>query len=403
MSEFDRLGRDEFLSRYGFGRARRYFLEHDGKRYDSKAIVGAAHRHQHGTALAAADFSGGESAAVARLSALGFTVTNPHEDWRTPLGSVMTRTEIARLYGGAIYGGIEPSRTSPNVIIYTDPAQGRLNGYDYDGWDEDDPSIFYYTGKGRRGDQVMADRNQSVLEHEEAGRTLRLFEALEEASAPGGKRHRYVGAFKVDLSAPYEMKPATDADGQPRQVIVFRLIRQEVVEHTRRHRDSGTGSRLRRRRLSRPQLPNRPFVEVVASENNLVDTYATSVPESRGEAIRKEASLVRDFESWLEEQAHEVGRVRIRIPGESHTLISDTYNLTTKVLFEAKSSVDRATIRLALGQLLDYLRFVPVARGAILLPHEPTADLRDLISSCGFGLAFRSGDSWTLVEPPDVH
>jgi hypothetical protein len=43
MDEFDRLGRDVFLRKYGFGRSRAYFLRCDGKHYDSKAIVGAAH------------------------------------------------------------------------------------------------------------------------------------------------------------------------------------------------------------------------------------------------------------------------------------------------------------------------------------------------------------------------
>ena len=41
--EYDRLGQDEFLARYGFAQARAYLLVHDGKAYDSKAIVGAAH------------------------------------------------------------------------------------------------------------------------------------------------------------------------------------------------------------------------------------------------------------------------------------------------------------------------------------------------------------------------
>ena len=43
LVEFDYLGRDAFLNRYGFGQARSYFLVRDGKSYDSKAIVGCAH------------------------------------------------------------------------------------------------------------------------------------------------------------------------------------------------------------------------------------------------------------------------------------------------------------------------------------------------------------------------
>ena len=48
-------GRDEFLRRYGFGRARAYLLEVDGKLYDSKAIVGYAHSVDQGELLAAAE------------------------------------------------------------------------------------------------------------------------------------------------------------------------------------------------------------------------------------------------------------------------------------------------------------------------------------------------------------
>src|SRR4249919_923428 len=43
VAEYDRLGPDRFLEKYGFGVARSYWLVVDGKTYDSKAIVGAAH------------------------------------------------------------------------------------------------------------------------------------------------------------------------------------------------------------------------------------------------------------------------------------------------------------------------------------------------------------------------
>jgi hypothetical protein len=46
VAEYDSLGGAAFMSKYGFGRARSYFLEIDGKRYDSKAIMGAAHGYQ---------------------------------------------------------------------------------------------------------------------------------------------------------------------------------------------------------------------------------------------------------------------------------------------------------------------------------------------------------------------
>jgi hypothetical protein len=47
LNEFDEIGREAFLAKYGFGRARRYFVRRDGRYYDSKAIVGAAVGFEH--------------------------------------------------------------------------------------------------------------------------------------------------------------------------------------------------------------------------------------------------------------------------------------------------------------------------------------------------------------------
>jgi len=44
VAEYDRLGQDEFLAHYGFGRATAYLLIVDGKAYDSKAILSFAYR-----------------------------------------------------------------------------------------------------------------------------------------------------------------------------------------------------------------------------------------------------------------------------------------------------------------------------------------------------------------------
>lgn len=85
MAEFDARGRDGFLAAHGFRRARGYFLQHEGRSYDSKAIAGVAHGYQHGTALTAEQFSGGDATVATRLEQFGFTVTRPLQlpDWAT--------------------------------------------------------------------------------------------------------------------------------------------------------------------------------------------------------------------------------------------------------------------------------------------------------------------------------
>jgi 5-methylcytosine-specific restriction enzyme A len=76
VAEYDRLGQDRFLKKYGFGAARSYRLVIDGKTYDSKAIVGAAHGFLPGQEpLAPADFSGGAATVGRLLKRLGFQVT----------------------------------------------------------------------------------------------------------------------------------------------------------------------------------------------------------------------------------------------------------------------------------------------------------------------------------------
>lgn len=82
VAECDAMSREAFLQHYGFKPAKTYFLVHGGRSYDSKAIIGAAHRHVDGHPLAAASFSGGEVTVARRLRTLGFHVrTEANPDW----------------------------------------------------------------------------------------------------------------------------------------------------------------------------------------------------------------------------------------------------------------------------------------------------------------------------------
>jgi hypothetical protein len=76
MDEFDVLGEEAFLKKYGFGHAREYFVRRDNRLYDSKAVVGAAYGYQFPDQgpLKSADFSGGESTVQRKLEELGFEV-----------------------------------------------------------------------------------------------------------------------------------------------------------------------------------------------------------------------------------------------------------------------------------------------------------------------------------------
>jgi hypothetical protein len=80
IEEFDRIGRDAFLKKYGFGPSRHYRLEKSGKRYDVKAILGAAHGYQFPERgpLTRDEFGSGARSTVPKLESLGFDVA--HDD-----------------------------------------------------------------------------------------------------------------------------------------------------------------------------------------------------------------------------------------------------------------------------------------------------------------------------------
>lgn len=79
IAECEALGREQFLERGGYSAAREYFLIHNGRAYDSKAIAGAAHQIHTGEKVYASDFRGGVQI-TDQLRSLGFTVSGS-TDW----------------------------------------------------------------------------------------------------------------------------------------------------------------------------------------------------------------------------------------------------------------------------------------------------------------------------------
>ncbi len=74
LEEFDRVGAEEFLSRYGFDRNGEYELVHNSSSYDSLAVLGVAHLRATGELAPTEDFAGGPEAAAGVLRGLGFAV-----------------------------------------------------------------------------------------------------------------------------------------------------------------------------------------------------------------------------------------------------------------------------------------------------------------------------------------
>jgi hypothetical protein len=92
IAEFDAIGRDAFLAKYGFGRSSGYMVEVDGRLYDSKPLLGAAHQwaSPDGLPLPHHAFDGGMSQSVKVLERLGFTVRRVGADAPEPTPAART-------------------------------------------------------------------------------------------------------------------------------------------------------------------------------------------------------------------------------------------------------------------------------------------------------------------------
>lgn len=89
MAEYDELGREEFLERYGFGHAKQWKILHEGREYDQKAIYGVAWGFEHPDVgpLQTDDLTGGETSTIPQLRKLGFAVEASAASDATDVGS----------------------------------------------------------------------------------------------------------------------------------------------------------------------------------------------------------------------------------------------------------------------------------------------------------------------------
>jgi hypothetical protein len=124
--------------------------------------------------------------------------------------------------------------------------------------------------------------------------------------------------------------------------------------------------------------------EASESDNAEFDRITT------GPVIQREAQLRAKFEEYLE-GTHKHKIAYYEIPTPTTVIYSDTADLTAQIIYEAKGSAERMAVRLAIGQVLDYGRYVEGARLALLLPETPAPDMLPLLEFLGIGCVVKTG------------
>ncbi|MDH6543309.1 hypothetical protein [Streptomyces sp. SPB4] len=320
-------------------------------------------------------------------------------------GLITTREKIAEAYGGSKYsGGIVPAKQSKMVFVFSDPKVGEKFGYTFDGQAEDDEfgTLYLYTGAGGEGHQEFVRGNKTLLETATNGQEVHLFVA--HSRVPGKKevRQRYVGRVALDRTKPYEVRWSPVDGGTPRRIIVFRLRPAEGSELLLLEQDAlKPAARTSVIELSLEQtlgnLPAQSGVKDKKTEQHSTTETTANITGGPRPVFRREGQLVKAFESHLEEAGHSFKSFQITIKGEPGALTPDVYDETDHVLYEAKGQTTRNNVRMAIGQLADYRRHmdnVEKLRVAVLLPSEPTPDVRDLLAAQRIALVYQTEDGF---------
>jgi hypothetical protein len=140
-----------------------------------------------------------------------------------------------------------------------------------------------------------------------------------------------------------------------------------------------------------PRAPEGEFTASIAIEKSNVDEYVIQRRSLEPvTALRTEAALVGRYVTWVERQFN-VHAERQAIPtAAGHLMYTDVFVRETRELIEAKASSSREHVRTALGQVLDYARYVPHSTLAILTPTRPAGEMIQLLVGHGVGSIWES-------------
>jgi hypothetical protein len=140
--------------------------------------------------------------------------------------------------------------------------------------------------------------------------------------------------------------------------------------------------------------PAPPVASEVAVEAHNTESFEVSGQTART-AVRREQPLVIAYKTCMEARGSKIVRFRFRPPDTPAHLYNDIYDTTRGNLIEGKADASRPSIRMAIGQLMDYRRFAPPGtRLAVLTERRPHSDLEALLTSLGIACVWRNGGAF---------
>lgn len=212
----------------------------------------------------------------------------------------------------------------------------------------------------------------------------------QEVGQPEGDRWGVVTRVRGITSVELDVAPSLEAIGvEPRSVMRKGHIRLSDWQFKNAEAALGAPRKLPARETRTDEIASTDLVPV--ESQNVVGYETISETESK-RAVRRESILVQDYVEYLEATGDRLSRIRARPKGDTGAIYSDVFNETRRQLIEAKAGTSRSEIRMAIGQLADYIRFVEGTVGrAVLLEARPAPDLLDLLACQMIGAIWRDG------------
>lgn len=414
IAECDDLGREDFRERYHFDPAREYELEYDGRRYDSKAIVGVAHRYATGRLLTPGEFSGGARHAVQRLRQLGFTVTHKYDDGLTDDRQPLVL--IAPCYGNS-GSRARFAATLAHEVPFADPAVGDyLTPEELEALYELHPhgtarfwgatsSSDSDIDKLAFGDLVLFTGENRVQAIAKIGVKFRNRTLADSLWPPKPGRGSWSNVYSVldfrrvgdllyrDIQLPLGYSPSylfyrtrvTTAEQAAGLISSLGLDHEPAADQDVEDRRAGESLE---RALASDSV-------VVDAEVSHTDTAEYTREPGTVMVQRLESRFVARY--WQVLPDVQAKRLRLSVG------LTDLYLVDTADLIEAKRSADHRYVREALGQLLDYATHCtqPLKRLTALFPAKPVVSDIRLLHCYGIDcLYWRGGDDFQRLEAP---
>ena len=273
--------------------------------------------------------------------------------------------------GGSFRHGMTSCSEGNEFLLFHDKKKSVKFGYHvWEGLQAD--GKFHFTGQGTQGDQTLTKSNLALIRAGELGHAIHLIESVDGVCA-------YIGEYLLD-DPNFFIEEAPDALQESlRKVFVFRLTPKSHF-----HNDFPSNESLQKiAGQSKPWIPP-----------EYTDISPVQLSKVAANIVRDEFKLQSEFGLFLLDQGHNVLSFDFKLPGANGTLKPDFWIKDLGLIVEAKPSISREHIRMAIGQVLDYVHLAAQLglqmKPAVLLPSLPSNDLVDLIQELGIQLIYKS-------------